>query len=645
MSQASIAHHPSTLRILHLEDQSRDAELVAAWLEDEGFRCDITLVQTADQFSSALQSLQPDLIIADYKLPAFDGLKALRLARERFPDLPFILFSGTIGEEFAIDSLKQGATDYVLKQRPDRLIAAVRQALAATADRAKVRQAETQLRQQAALLDKAQDAIMLCDMENHITFWNRSAERIYGWTAREALGRRSEDLLSGGTSARFEAATRSVAQKGEWLGELNQVRKDGTPLIVESRWSQVRDEDETPRATLIINTDISQRKSLEAQFLRAQRVESIGALAGGIAHDLNNMLAPILMATELLGEELEPQDRKNLLVTVKSCAQRGAEMVSQILTFARGAGGQAAPLRVKPILGEMARLAKDTFPRSLQIKVQVAADLPPVFANPTQLHQVLLNLCVNARDAMPNGGTLLLTAKTVCLDAYLPQGEQQPVSGQHVVLSVSDTGVGMSNEVAARIFEPFFTTKAEGKGTGLGLATVIGIARSHNGFVELSTKLGSGTTFSVYLPAVADPDAPASAPKSAAAQMGQGEQVLVVDDELAFLEMTRETLQACNYRVLVAHDGAEALDIYRRHPGQINVVVTDMMMPIMDGPTSVQALKEIDPAVKVIGVTGLGSDAVLALAGQRSVHTLLKKPYTTPALLGALREILDERTL
>src|SRR5258706_10492441 len=428
MNEGSPMNH-KILNILHLEDNTRDVDLVAGWLEDEGIRCEIKNVQTAAAFQVALMSGEVDLIISDFTLPTFDGLKALGMARERLPDVPFILFSGSIGEEFAIDCLKQGAVDYVLKQRPKRLMAAIRHGLAGAEQRAKRKEAEIRLREQAALLDKAQDAIMVTDMEERITFWNRSAERIYGWSAAEAVGQRADQLLSRGDPSRLKEAVRQAGERGEWVGELEQRRRDGTPLVMESRWSLMRDSEGRAEARLVINTDVTERKRLEAQFLRTQRMEGIGALAGGIAHDLNNVLAPVLMGVELLGDGLPTEERRQVLTMMKSCAQRGAEMVKQILSFARGAGGQAAVLQVKTVVSEMGRLAKDTFPRSVRVQVKIASELPPVLGNATQLHQVLLNLCVNARDAMPNGGALQLTAEHSALADYPAKGEFKPVSG------------------------------------------------------------------------------------------------------------------------------------------------------------------------------------------------------------------------
>jgi PAS domain S-box-containing protein len=630
------------VRILHLEDSRFDAELVAGWLEDDNIACDIKRVQTAAEFQSALALGKLDLIISDYQLPGFDGLKALCLAREQAPEVPFILFSGMIGEELAIDCLKQGATDYVLKQRPQRLVTAVRQAMAGAEDRVRRLAAETKLREQAALIDKAQDAIMVTDMEERITFWNRAAERIYGWSVREALGQKKSALLFKPDLRKFRDALRQVNQKGEWLGELPQVRRDGKALVVESRWSLLRGEQGQPEAVLIINTDVTERKDLEAQFLRAQRMEGIGALAGGIAHDLNNLLAPILMGVDLLGQELPREEKQRMLVNMKGCAQRGAEMVKQILSFARGTGGQARVLQTKLVVAEMAHLAKDTFPRSIRIESKIEPRLPLVLGNATQLHQVLLNLCVNARDAMPSGGDLQIAASHVVLEDHAVKGELKPASGHYVLLSVSDTGHGMSPEVLGKLFQPFFTTKSEGKGTGLGLSTVVGIAKSHNGFVEVTSEVGKGTVFKVYLPAASE-----SAPKAEGGieslPSGQGEQILVVDDEIAFLEMTRESLEAFNYRVLTAQNGAEAVMTYERQKGEIKAIITDMMMPILDGPASIQQFKAIDPEIMILGVSGLGSEAALARAGKSAVRIFLKKPYTTADLLTNLRKVLDER--
>ncbi len=512
----------SPLQILHLEDDPADAELVRELLQAEGIACAVKCVRTRQEYELALERADFDLIISDYSLPKFDGLSALALAREKCPEKPVILVSGTMGEEAAVESLKRGATDYVLKDRLARLPAAVRRAVSEAEEFARLRSAETALRhtedkirEQAALLDKAQDAIVVRDLEDRILYWNKSAERLYGWTAEEAIGKNANKLLYQGDSFQLDRASRIVLDRGEWVGELRQVTKGGKAVIVESRWTLVRDKNGEPEAKLIINTDITERKKLEAQFLRAQRLETIGALAGGIAHDLKNTLSPILMGTQLLAKELTSESSHKLLGTMQTSAVRGLEMINQILTFARGVGGEPAVLQIEQVVGEMQKLARETFPRSIQISSRTAPGLYPVVGNATQLHQVLLNLCINARDAMPEGGTLTIEAANARLN-HRSHGEGDPVSGAYVVLTVSDTGHGISPEVRDRIFEPFFTTKEAGKGTGLGLSTVQGIVKSHGGFLDVSSELDKGTTFRVFLPA----QVPAGAGRAEAKRSG-----------------------------------------------------------------------------------------------------------------------------
>lgn len=531
-----------------------------------------------------------------------------------------------------------------LKQFNETLEARVKERTAALeAEIAERRHAEEKIREQAALLDKAQDAIMVRDLEGRVIYWNKSAERVYGWTAGEAIGQNADQLLFKDESPQRHPTRQQLLERGEWVGELRQVTKDGKPMTVESRWTLVRDSAGQPKWALVINTDITEKKKLEAQFLRAQRLETLGALAGGIAHDLNNALAPIMMGVELLREDLPAAARSMVLDTMTRSARRGSEMVKQIVAFARGVSGEPAVLDVKDLVTEMDKLARQTFPRSVRIQSRITQDLYPVAGNATQLHQVLLNLCVNARDAMPEGGTLHIEADNVVLDKTVSTWKPEPVSGPHVVLRVSDTGCGMTPEVLSRVFEPFFTTKEIGKGTGLGLSTVQGIVKSHGGFLEVASEVGKGTTFKIYLPSAAAAQPQANPTILTALPSGNGEQILVVDDDIAILEMTRETLEAFNYRVLMAKDGAEAIVLYQRHKGEIHAVISDMMMPVMDGPTAIDALRKIDPAVKVIGVSGLGPESVLTKGGELSVQVFLKKPFTTELLLTTLRQLLEAR--
>ena len=627
------------LHFLHLEDDELDAELVQRMLKAGNLNCVITYAKTHREFEAALKKDKFDLIMSDYSLPAYDGRTALELARQQYPETPFIFLSGTIGEERAVDSLKLGATDYVLKDRLARLVPAIRRALVEADVQQKRRQAEQRIHDQAALLDKARDAICLNDMEQCILYWNKSAERLYGWTAQEALGRNANELLFQGDLSAPCEALRNLISKGEWQGELHQVTKDGKRIVVESRWTLLRDPSNEPRSILIINTDITEKKQIEAQFLRTQRLESIGALAGGIAHDLNNALTPVLMAAKLIRGEIATEDGRKLLDTMYSSARRGVEMVNQILSFARGVGGEHSVLQVAHLIHEMIKLAKDTFPRSIQIQSHVPRDLSPVLGNATQLHQVLMNLCVNARDAMPEGGRLSIEAANVNLDDAAARARQQS-PGPYVLITISDCGHGMPAEVLNKIFEPFFSTKPPGKGTGLGLSTVMGIVKTHDGFVVVSSEVDKGSTFRVYLPALHDVEASVGHHNPPEPPRGRGELILLVDDEISILEVTKAALEAFNYRILLARDGTEAVAMYLRHRSEIHAVVTDMMMPKMNGPAAIRALRTIDPSVKIIGVSGLGPEAPLTLAGKSHVEAFLKKPFTTEELLTALHALL-----
>ena len=330
------------------------------------------------------------------------------------------------------------------------------------------KQAEEQIREQAALLDKAQDAILVYDLETQIGFWNKSAERLYGWLAEEVIGRKVDEVLNQNDATAAIAARNQALECGEWIGELQQDTKAGRTIIVESRLTLVSDVEGRPKSMLVINTDITEKKRLESQFLRVQRMESIGTLAGGIAHDLNNVLTPILMAIRMLREEVSTKSAQDILKTLEASAHRGSGIVQQVLSFARGVEGERTIFQVKHPLSEVVTIAKDTFPRSIHITSRIEKDLWPIVGDPTQLHQVFLNLSVNARDAMPNGGRMQFEAQNAIVDENYAQMQPEAKPGPYVVVTISDTGVGIPPALLDKVFEPFFTTKEVGKGTGLG---------------------------------------------------------------------------------------------------------------------------------------------------------------------------------
>ncbi|HEY0968686.1 MAG TPA: PAS domain S-box protein [Opitutaceae bacterium] len=504
--------------------------------------------------------------------------------------------------------------------------------------------AEEVLREQAALIDEAHDGIVVRDLSHRIRFWSKGAERLYGWTSAEAVGQQVPELL-GLEGPLVQEAESIVLQKGSWNGELLKRTKTGARLPIESRWTLLRDDDGRPQAILSFDADITERKRLEQQFLRAQRTESIGTLAGGIAHDLNNLLTPIMVGVELLKDDSDPdQMRQDLIRNIERSAKRGSELVKQVLSFARGVEGRRVVVQLKHIVHEVEEIARSTFPKNITLRIQLTPDLWPVVGDPTQLNQVLLNLCVNARDAMPNGGQLTLTASNAVIDEQYAVMNKEVASGRYVRVEVTDDGMGIAPDLIDRIFEPFFTTKALGHGTGLGLSTTPGIVRSHGGFVNVYSELGKGTTFKVYLPAQtegASLDKVENEVRSI--PRGNGETLLLVDDEAMIISVTRQTLEAFGYRVLVAEDGAQAVAQYATHRDEIALVLTDMMMPVMDGPALISALRRISPQVPIIAASGLTANGPVARAAVAGVQHFLAKPYSADAMLRLINQVLTSK--
>ncbi len=503
-----------------------------------------------------------------------------------------------------------------------------------------LRQAHGRIQEQAALLDKAQDAIAVLDFDDRILYWNRSAERLYGWPAGEAIGRPMEALLNGGPSPAHRAAAAAVRSAGEWAGELRQKTSRGAEVIVESRWTLVRDGEGEPRSLLVIGTDVTEKRRLEAQFLRAQRTECIGQLAGGIAHDINNVLTPVVLSAQLLRMGGQPEaERDRILENIEEVAMRGADMVKQILAYARGTEGKRESVQLKHLLSEIQQVIRHTFPKSITAEVLYGRGLWPVQADATQMHQLLMNLCVNARDAMPDGGLLTLSAENTRLGPEDVRGHPAARPGPHVLLTVADTGTGMPPEVVERIFDPFFTTKDQGKGTGLGMATVLGIVRGHEGMIRIDTEPGRGTRMLVYLPAAEAAEGHAAAIEGPTHE-GHQETILLVDDEPSVLDVAALNLRAHGYRVLAARGGHEALDLCRRHLGEVRLVLTDMMMPGMDGAAVIRGVRERLPGLPAVVMSGLPVKAPLGPPGGANVQGVLLKPFKAEDLLRTLEAAL-----
>ncbi len=491
------------------------------------------------------------------------------------------------------------------------------------------------------------DAVWDWDLATNKIWWSDSFCTLFGYSREEISPEVSwwADRIHIDDRERAHASILTAIKNPSvtfWTDEYRYLRKDGTYAVVQDRGNVIREA--SGRGVRMVGgmTDITEHKKLMSQYLRAQRMESIGTLAGGIAHDLNNVLSPILMSVDLLRFSITEPTALKLITTVEQSARRGADLVRQVLTFARGAeGGRHVAIKVEHLIKDVARIADETFPRSIKTEVRLARDLWAVTGDATQLHQVILNLVVNARDAMPDGGTLTVSAENVTIDDQYAATSREAKPGAYLCATVTDTGMGIPSDKLDRIFEPFFTTKEVGKGTGLGLSTAHAIVKSHRGFITVYSEVGKGSTFKIYLPT--DPSlrsAPVAPHAVSDIPRGRGETILIIDDEEPILATTRQTLEAFGYRVLSAQDGAEAIALYVQNRDTIAAVITDMVMPIMDGPATINALMRVNPQVLIIAASGLYSNGRVAKAAGAGVKHFLPKPYTAETLLMALRDLL-----
>ncbi len=506
---------------------------------------------------------------------------------------------------------------------------------------------EQKICDQAALLNVATEGIWVKDLAQKITFWNRGAENIYGWEEKEIINQNFHHIIAPKVMPQILKAEKTVLEKGKWQGEIHTLTKSGQEIVVESHWTLMRDPRGTPKAVLMVDNDITEKKKLEAQYYRAQRLESLGSLAIGIAHDFNNLLTPILGISQLLSLHCSNLDQESLemLKIVQSNAKRGANLIQQMLSFTRGIEAEQGVISISSLLDEVYQIIRTTFPKFIDISFDLPQNLWQVRGDATLLNQVFMNLCVNAYDAMSNSGTLTISAKNCPIDRTSARTNLEAEPENYVLITISDTGIGIDSSNLERIFDPFFTTKELGKGTGLGLSTTLNIVQKHGGFIEVSSQVGQGTQFQVFLPALESaeviplesaeviPEPPRSMVK------GEGELILVVDDEACICQAVEAVLKTYNYQVLTAKDGVEAIELYNQHQQEIAVVLMDMSMPDMDGQTAICMLPAINPQVKIIATSGLSSYQS-AITKVPNVKTFLPKPYTPETLISTINQIL-----
>lgn len=486
--------------------------------------------------------------------------------------------------------------------------------------------------------------VAITDQTGKITYVNDKFCEISKYSREELLGQDHRIINSTYHPKEFIRNIWTTIAVGKiWRGEIRNRAKDGAIYWVDTTIVPFLDERGKPYQYVAIRYDITEQKRIENQLLRAQRMESIGTLAGGIAHDFNNILAPVLMATEMLQLNDSDKETKRWLAVIRENAERGADLVKQVLTFARGMEGERIIVQVKHIIKDLVKILKQTLPKSINVRHEIEPDLWIIQADPTQIHQVLMNLCINARDAMPFGGTLSLNAQNMAVDENHARLHIDAMPGEFLLITVSDTGSGIPADIQDRIFDPFFTTKEIGKGTGLGLATAGTIVRSHGGFINVYSEIGKGTKFSVYLPAAQIEQSSRKSAESVSFPRGAGELILVVDDEENIREIARGTLEKFGYRVLTATDGTDAMATYAQQSTEISLVLTDIAMPYMDGMALIRALRKINPLENIVAMSGLMNSEQTADLQNLNVNAFLSKPYTAENLLTTLAKIFQKK--
>jgi two-component system, cell cycle sensor histidine kinase and response regulator CckA len=632
------------MRVLMLEDDPNDVELIARELGRLAPAPQVQRVTTETAFVTALRDFAPDVVLCDHNVPTFDGRMALQQTRAIRPDIPFILVTGSLNEETAVSYLKAGASDYILKDRLVRLGPAILEALDHARQRQALRRHELLVR---AIIDANPSLVFVKDWDGRFVLVNQATAEIYGTTV---------DGLIGKTDADFNPNAEEVAH---FLRDDRDVMASGRPKFIseepvtnpdtkQTRWFQtikvpLRLPGENAVTMLGVATEITERKQLEEQLLQSQKMEAVGQLAGGVAHDFNNILTAIVGYTDLLAAEFTG-DAQQLedLEEIRKAARRAAALTRQLLSFSRKQVLEPRIIDVNAVVTNLDKMLRSLISENIELKTMLAPDVDAARVDPNQLEQVIMNLAINARDAMPEGGLLTIETANATLDENYAARHVSVIPGDYVMIAVTDTGCGMTEETKARIFEPFFTTKPAGRGTGLGLSTVYGIVKQSGGNIWVYSEMGTGTTFKIYFPAIeALPDDIGKAAPAEAGQRGAGT-VLIVEDDDQLRRLTHRALASQGYVVLEADRGRTALDIARRHKGPIDLLLTDIVMPDTNGRKLADTLRAARPAMRVVYMSGYPDRAIVNNGMLEPGDDYLAKPFTTDAITRKVREVLEQ---
>jgi len=633
------------VNILMIEDSQADFLLIERQLEQQGVLASCRRVASFEQLTAEIGRRPWDVVLSDFTIPHLDFFECLDLVLTRLPDVPVIVVSGTIGEERAVSLLKAGVSDVVLKDRLLRLGPAIERSLRDASDRRARRATEAELRLLSAALNAAADAVVITDRKGMIAWVNPAFTAIAGYSTEEALGRKPGDLVKSGVHPPefYKDLWHTILAGHVWRGEITNRRK-GRQLYPEAQTiTPVKDARGEVTHFVAIKRDLTVEKQLQAQFLQAQKMETVGQLAGGIAHDFNNLITAINGTADLASLGLREGDPlRTDFERIRKTGERAASLTRQLLAFSRKQFMAPEVLDLNAVVTDMQDMLQRLLGEDIELMVMPAQSGGSVLVDRGQVEQLVMNLAVNARDAMPDGGALTIETDDVELDDSYAATHPSVNPGPHVMLAVSDTGVGMGEAIRSRIFEPFFTTKGPGKGTGLGLAMVYGIVKQSGGSIWVYSEPGKGTTFKIYLPRVEGVQPPREPPPRPTPTAVTGtETILVVEDEEFLRELAARMLQMAGYTVLTASDGEEALQLLGRYDSPVHLVLTDVVMPGISGRELATRLATSHASVKVLYTSGYTDDVILRHGLLDRTTHFLSKPYSMDDLTRKVREALD----
>ncbi len=637
------------MRVLIIEDSEDDAVFISRELRQSKFEIVSRRVETKEQLEEALAANSWDVILSDNSLPTFCASQALEVVQRLAPDVPFIIVSGSIGEDAAVTAMRAGAHDYIMKDSLARLMPAIEREIRDATMRSERRQSAIALKESEArlraIVETAVDAIVTIDESGIIESVNPAAGRIFGYSTGEMIGQSVNILMPQPYVHEHDAYIRNYVKTGRrkiiGIGrEVVGIRKDGTKFAMDLSVNEVRLGDR--RLFTGIIRDISDRRKLEEQLLQSQRMDSIGRLAGGVAHDFNNLLTIIFGYAEMLEAAIPAGTTEHASVAnIQIAASRAASLTHQLLAFARRQIIEPKIISLNELVLNVEKLLHRLIGEDIELLVKPDPNLGAVRADPSQFEQIVVNLTVNARDAMPGGGKITLETANLIADEEYARQHVGVSPGEYVMMSVSDTGSGMPPDVVTQIFEPFYTTKSVGKGTGLGLATCYGIVKQAGGHIWVYSEEGMGATFKVFMPRVYEEQDSSDAEKEPKSQ-GGSETILLVEDEQMVRDIAASILESNGYFVLQSLDGEEARQIAADHVGQIHLLVTDVVMPHMNGSQLADMIRTARPETKTLFLSGYTDETIIHHGILEPGVAFMQKPFTTDMLLRKVRDVLDE---